>query len=231
MNLDVLFVSDMNRLLTICFYAVSAFLIGSVGWVVLLRFVPVTYTPLMTVRQVESVRQGTRLDLKHRWVSLDRVSPALISAVIASEDAHFYEHNGFSEEGIRRALKEHREGGVRHGGSTISQQTAKNVFCLPHRTMARKVLEAYYTLLIELLWGKDRILEVYLNVAEMGDGVFGVEAAANRFFGCRANLLTKEQSALLAACLPNPRVYQVTCPSDYVRSRQQTILLRTCCAR
>ena len=193
----------------------------------LLRFVPVVYTPLMVVREVQAVQEGHPYHLSREWVRLNKVSPALVNAVIASEDAHFYEHNGFSEEGLRRAYEEYRAGEVRHGGSTISQQTAKNVFCLPHRTFVRKGFEAYFTLLIELLWGKERILEVYLNVVEMGDGIFGMEAASREYFGSRARLLTREQSALLAACLPNPHMYHVSNPSPYVLSRQKIILCRT----
>lgn len=214
----------MRRVATYIGIAILSLMIFSVVQVLVLHFVPITCTPLMLLRNLEAHREGREWEIEKYWRPLGAISPNLQKAVIAAEDAHFYEHGGFSAEGIRRAWQERKEGSVRHGGSTISQQTAKNVFCLPHRTYTRKIVEAYYTVLIELLWGKDRILEVYLNVIETGDGVFGAEAASRRYFHCGAGQLSREQAALIAVCLPNPRRLSPAAPTPYIRNRQQTIL-------
>ncbi len=207
-------------------YIAATLFIFSVCEVLLLRFVPVVYTPLMSIRHIEALREGKEWHLKKKWTPLKDISPQLQKAVIASEDSRFYEHNGFSWEGIKNAIEEKRDGNFRHGGSTISQQTAKNVFCLPHRSYIRKAVEAYYTVLIELLWGKERILEVYLNVAETGDGMFGAEAAARQYFGVSANRLNSSQAALIAVSLPNPRKMHPSRPSLYMLKQQQVILRR-----
>lgn len=216
----------MKKIFKYIVYVLITAMILSVLQVVVLRFVPITCTPLMLLRKYEATKEGRSLTIQKQWTSLNEMSVNIQKAVIASEDTQFYEHGGFSEEGIRRALRESKEGNVRHGGSTISQQTAKNVFCLPHRTYFRKAIEAYYTVLIELIWGKKRILEVYLNVAEMGDGIFGAEAAAQHYFHRCSSKLTSEQAALIAVCLPNPRSMNPMHPSNYVLQRQHTILYR-----
>ena len=180
----------------------------SIALVVLYRFVPVRLTPLMVMRKAEAFGRGERLTLRHEWVPLERISPDMISAVVESEDAHYYEHGGFScEDMIDAFYRNRRAGYIVAGGSTISQQTAKNVFCTPARTYVRKLIEAYYTMLIELLWGKDRILEVYLNVIELGDGVFGVESAAQEYFSTSAQQLSPDQSVSLTGIIPCPRCY------------------------
>ncbi len=180
----------------------------SIVLVVVYRFVPVRLTPLMVMRKAEAFGRGERLTLRRDWVPLERISPDMISAVVESEDAHYYEHGGFScEDMIDAFYLNRRVGHIVAGGSTISQQTAKNVFCTPSRTYLRKLVEAYYTMLIELLWGKDRILEVYLNVIELGDGVFGVEAAAQEYFSTSALQLSPGQSASLTGIIPCPRCY------------------------
>ena len=180
----------------------------SIVLVVVYRFVPVRLTPLMVMRKAEAFGRGERLTLRRDWVPLECISPDMISAVVESEDAHYYEHGGFScEDMIDAFYLNRRVGHIVAGGSTISQQTAKNVFCTPSRTYLRKLVEAYYTMLIELLWGKDRILEVYLNVIELGDGVFGVEAAAQEYFATSALQLSPGQSASLTGIIPCPRCY------------------------
>ncbi len=180
----------------------------SIVLVVVYRFVPVRLTPLMVMRKAEAFGRGERLTLRRDWVPLECISPDMISAVVESEDAHYYEHGGFScEDMIDAFYLNRRVGHIVAGGSTISQQTAKNVFCTPSRTYLRKLVEAYYTMLIELLWGKDRILEVYLNVIELGDGVFGVEAAAQEYFSTSALQLSPGQSASLTGIIPCPRCY------------------------
>lgn len=210
----------------LCFLAlVSLFFLLTVGEVLLYKYVPVRRTPLMVIRQVEARRAGTSLTVRKQWVTLDNISPELVRAVMASEDNLFLVHNGFSEQGLRNAVQEKiNTGVVRHGGSTISQQTAKNVFCTPRRTYLRKAFEAYFTVLIELLWDKRRIMEVYLNVIEMGDGIFGAEAASLYYFHHSAARLNRAESALLAVCLPNPHRLSVAHPSAYVQRRQAQIM-------
>ena len=162
----------------------------------------------MVMRKAEAFGRGEQLTFRHEWVPLERISPDMISAVIESEDAHFYDHGGFSFGDMLDAFyRNKRSGCIVAGGSTISQQTAKNVFCTPSRTYTRKLFEAYFTVLIELLWGKQRILEVYLNVIELGDGVFGVESAADEYFSTSALRLNSHQSAALTDIIPCPRCY------------------------
>ena len=198
----------MQRFIRFCVCCAAAFMAVSIALVVLLRFVPVRLTPLMVMRKAEAFGRGERLTLRHEWVPLERISPDMISAVVESEDAHYYEHGGFScEDMIDAFYRNRRAGYIVAGGSTISQQTAKNVFCTPARTYVRKLVEAYYTMLIELLWGKDRILEVYLNVIELGDGVFGVESAAQEYFSTSALQLSPGQSVSLTGIIPCPRCY------------------------
>ena len=198
----------MQRFIRFCACCAAAFMAVSIALVVLYRFVPVRLTPLMVMRKAEAFGRGERLTLRHEWVPLERISPDMISAVVESEDAHYYEHGGFScEDMIDAFYRNRRAGYIVAGGSTISQQTAKNVFCTPARTYVRKLVEAYYTMLIELLWGKDRILEVYLNVIELGDGVFGVESAAQEYFSTSALRLSPGQSVSLTGIIPCPRCY------------------------
>ena len=181
------------------------------------RLVPPPLTFLMVTRTVEG--EG----LSYRWKSLDDISPRLVEAVIASEDARFCSHRGFDMEAIEKALKANERGGRIRGGSTISQQTAKNVFLWPGRDWIRKGLEAGYTVLIEALWGKRRIVEVYLNVAEWAPGVYGAEAAARHWFGKSAADLTPREAARLAAILPSPRRYDAASPGPYVRRRASRV--------
>ncbi len=189
-----------------------------VGLTAVYRFAPPPITYLMVQRLVE----GRGLD--KRWRPISRISPALIQAVIGSEDARFCSHMGFDIEGIRRALRRNeRRGEPVSGGSTISQQTAKNVVLSLHRNYVRKGLEAYVTVLIEALWGKRRIMEVYLNVAEWGPGVYGAEAAAQHWFGVPASRLTRAQAARLAAILPSPLRYRAASPGPYVARRSRAI--------
>jgi len=162
--------------------------------------------------------------LEHRWVDADSIARAAARAAIAAEDQRFLDHHGIDFVSLDRALADYREGDGLRGASTITQQVAKNLFLWQGRSFVRKGLEAYFALLIELLWSKQRILETYLNIAEFGPGVFGVEAAAQRFFGVPAGRLTAPQAALLVAVLPNPHRFNVVRPSAYVRSRQRWVL-------
>lgn len=193
--------------------------------VVAYRFVPVYFTPLMLTRCFEQIADGRSVRLHHEWIPLERMACSMPVAVIASEDQRFMEHHGFDYKAIEQAALEHLDDGKRlRGGSTISQQTAKNVFLWQGRSWLRKGLEAYFTFLIETLWGKQRIMEVYLNSIEMGDGIYGVEAVAEQHFGINAYNLTRADCALIAATLPNPRRYSSKTPSPYMRKRQRQIM-------
>lgn len=207
-------------------WIVVAFFASTILSVVVLRWVPVFFTPLMFIRLVQQSSDDKPLTLHHHWVSLDEMSPSLPIAVMASEDARFQEHHGFDYKAIEKAVirnMKHPERN-RHGASTISQQTAKNVFLWPGRSWLRKGLEVYFTTLIELMWSKQRIMEVYLNSIEMGDGVYGASAVAEYHFGTTADKLTKSQCALIAVSLPNPRRFNSAKPSGYMLKRQKRIL-------
>lgn len=195
------------------------FIALSILWVLILKWVPVWVTPLMISRSIE-YRNDDSFHTHKKWRSYDNISPELARAVIASEDNLFAEHNGFDWKEMRKAIDEHKNKGKRlRGASTISQQTAKNVFLIPSRSFVRKAFEAYFTVLIEWIWGKERILEVYLNVAEMGKGVYGAEAAAQQFFGKKAAELNRREASLITACLPNPIDRHADKPSEYVNKR------------
>ena len=183
-----------------------SFFLSTLLLVVLFKFVPVPFTPLMWLRHMEAYREGRSLDIQHEWVPLEDISPNLIAAVINHEDAKFYEHRGFDWDAIVYAYEQNQHYGyIISGGSTISQQTAKNIFTFHSRTYLRKAVEAYFTVLIEFIWGKERIMEVYLNMIEMGDGVFGAEAAAEHYFCDSAAGLNRYEANDLAARLPDPR--------------------------
>ena len=188
------------------------------------KWCPVYVTPLMVIRCAQQVQHGEKLRLKHHWVPLDSMSIYMPVAVMASEDQRFLDHNGFDLVEINKTLEERRSGKRFRGGSTISQQTAKNVFLWPNPSWLRKGLEAYFTILIEFFWGKERIMEVYLNSIEMGDGIYGAEAVAQQHFGRRAITLTRPNCALIAATLPNPLKFSSKEPSSYMLKRQTAIM-------
>ena len=192
--------------------------------VLVYKWCPVYVTPLMVIRCAQQVSHGERIRLKHHWVPLDSMSIYMPVAVMASEDQRFLTHNGFDFIEINKTIKERKSGKRFRGGSTISQQTAKNVFLWPKQSWVRKGLEAYFTVLIEFIWGKERIMEVYLNSIEMGDGIYGAEAVAQQHFGRRAITLTRTNCALIAATLPNPLKYSSKEPSSYMLKRQTAIM-------
>jgi len=200
--------------------------LASILWVLIYRWLPVPFTPLMGIRLVEQVVDGKGVRFEKDWVSIDEISPSLQLAVVSSEDQLFLDHFGFDIEAIKRAMKHNKKKKKKNirGASTISQQTAKNVFLWQGRNWIRKGLEVYFTGLIELIWSKERILEVYLNVIEMGDGIYGAEAASQVYFNRPAEKLSAHQAALIAATLPNPRKYSAVKPSNYIKGRQQWIL-------
>ena len=206
-------------------WMVVAFFGSTILAVVAFRFLPVWFTPLMFIRLGEQIAEGKEIKLRHHWVPLREMTPYMPLAVIASEDQRFLSHHGFDFEAIEKAAKRNRQDNKRKlGASTISQQTAKNVFLWPGRTWVRKGLEAYFTTLIELMWSKERIMEVYLNSIEMGDGIYGAEAVAQWHFSLPGSQLAKGQCALIAATLPNPRKYSSAAPSPYMVKRKNKIL-------
>ena len=200
-----------------------ALFILSLLFVLLYKYVPVYYTPLMLTRSVEQLQKNKKIRIAHQWIPLSKISPNLIQAVVASEDNLFLIHNGFDFEQIEIAKQDAEKGRRLRGASTISQQTAKNVFLFPHRSWIRKGFEAYFTVLIEFVWGKERIVEVYLNSIEMGDGIFGAQAVAKAHFNKTADKLTVSEAALIAASLPNPREFNSARPSAYLLKRQANI--------
>ncbi|BEG98353.1 monofunctional biosynthetic peptidoglycan transglycosylase [Bacteroides sedimenti] len=191
---------------------------------IIYRFVPVYVTPLMVIRCGQQIIDGEEVTLKHKWVSFDKISKHLPMAVIASEDNKFATHHGFDFEAIQMAVEESERGKRSRGASTISQQTAKNVFLWPESSWIRKGFEVYFTVLIETFWSKERIMEVYLNSIEMGKGIYGAEAAAKYKFHTTAKKLSRGQCALIAATLPNPLRFDSANPSRYILRRQAKIL-------
>lgn len=200
------------------FFAISILL------VIVFKWVPIPFTPLMAIRAVENKWEGKDAVLSHDWVPLEEISPNLQKAVIASEDGNFLKHYGFDFQAMQKAFKNNQKGKRIKGGSTISQQTAKNVFLWQGRSYLRKGLEAYFTVLIELIWGKERIMEVYLNSIEMGKGVYGAEEAAKHWYRKSAVNLTKREAAGIAAILPNPLKYKAINSSSYIERRKDKIL-------
>ena len=194
--------------------------------VVILKYIPVYITPLMLIRSVESVIDGQTPQINHRWVPLEKISHNLPQAVMASEDNLFLKHSGFDLEQIQKAQIEAQEGKRQRGASTISQQTARNVFLWQHRSWLRKGLEAYFTFLIEKIWGKERIMEVYLNSIEMGRGIYGADAVARINFNTTPAKLSKEQCAYIAVSLPNPRERDSAHPTSKMRKMHNTVLKR-----
>src|SRR5690606_31442339 len=192
----------------------SVFVVIIYGWI------PVPFTPLMAIRAIEFPEEN----IQHDWVSIDNISNNLKVAVIASEDQNFPTHNGFDVKAIEKALENNRLGKRVKGASSISQQTAKNVFLWPHRSWVRKGFEVYFTFLIETFWSKERILEVYLNSIEMGKGVYGAEAASKAWFNKPASALNPQEAAAIAAILPNPRQYKANPASNYIQGRKNWVV-------
>lgn len=204
-------------------WAAVAFFGSSILAVVALRFIPVYFTPLMFIRCAQQIKDGESIKLHHHWVPLDEISPHMPVAVMASEDQRFLLHHGFDYQAIEKAVKHNRDSRRKRGASTISQQTAKNVFLWPGRSWVRKGFEVYFTALIELMWSKQRIMEVYLNSIEMGPGIYGVEAVARDNFDKSAKDLFRDECALIAATLPNPRKFSSKYPSPYMLKRRRQI--------
>ncbi len=214
----------MKRLLRFLYTVMLWFLGLSVSLVVIYKFIPVPFTPLMIVRFVETKNNDQEVSFDHDWEPLENISPNLQKAVIASEDGTFLQHYGFDFKAMGKALKNNQKGKKIKGGSTISQQTAKNVFLWQGRSYLRKGLEAYFTFLIELFWGKERIMEVYLNSIEMGNGIYGAQAASRHWYHKDASHLSVKEAAGIAAILPNPRKFKASNSSSYINKRKTKIV-------
>ena len=215
--------SRFNIISKILKWVVVAFFGSTILVTVLYRFMPVYYTPLMFIRCFQQIGEGKSIRMHHHWVPMSEISPHMPVAVMASEDQRFLLHHGFDYQAIEKAALHNLEGKKKHGASTISQQTAKNVFLWPGRSWVRKGFEAYFTVLIEFMWSKQRIMEVYLNSIEMGDGIYGVDAVAADHFTTDAADLSRSQCALIAATLPNPRKFSSKDPSAYMLKRRSQI--------
>ena len=199
---------------------ISGLILFSIFMVLLYKWLPVPFTPLMAIRYFENPEE----EIRHSWVPPQDISRHLQLSVIASEDQNFVKHNGFDFEAIEKAIEDNQKGKRVRGASTISQQTAKNVFLWPGRNWFRKGLEVYFTFLIETFWSKERILEVYLNSIEMGRGIYGAEAAAQHWFNKSAANLSIYEAAAIAAVLPNPREYRANPASNYINQRKNWIV-------
>lgn len=211
----------MKRFFKFIFKALIWFIVITVLWVVAYKYLPVPYTPLMAIRAYNG---DENYQTKHQWESIDEISSYLQLAVICAEDQNFMKHNGFDYDAIEKAYEKNKTGKRLRGASTISQQTAKNVFLWPERSWLRKGMEVYFTFLIETMWSKERIMEVYLNSIEMGDGVFGAEAAAQYWFNKSAKNLSQYEAAAIAAILPTPRNYRAFPASAYIEKRKSWIV-------
>jgi len=209
-----------KRVLRFIGFTILGLFIFSVGMVVIYRFVPIPVTILQLTRCIEQFQEDKPIVLYKDWEPLENISNKLQLAVVCAEDQKFLNHYGFDVEAIEKAIEHNSKGKKVRGASTISQQTAKNVFLWEGRTWVRKGLEVYFTGLIELFWSKERIMEVYLNVIEMGDGIYGAQAASKHYFRKDASKLSSAEAALLASILPSPRRYSVVRPSGFVRGRQ-----------
>ncbi|MFN8208644.1 MAG: monofunctional biosynthetic peptidoglycan transglycosylase [Bacteroidales bacterium] len=213
-----------GKILSFLRWIIIVFLLWSVGGVIIYRFWNPPLTFLMLQRLKEQAVAGQKLKLDRKWVPLEKISPNLIQAVVASEDNNFLNHYGFDMEAISDALHHNEKSKRVHGASTITQQTAKNVFLWPKRSYTRKAFEFYFTLLIETFWSKERIMEVYLNSIEMGKGIYGAEAAARTYFRKPASRLSRAEAALIATSLPAPRKRNPAAPSAYMLRHQARIL-------
>lgn len=210
---------QIKRLFKIIFLIILAATLLSILLVLSMRWINPVGTALMVERKIEAWQTGTNIEFKRDWRNLNEISDNLKLAVIASEDQNFPYHHGFDMQAIKEALEHNAKGGSVRGASTISQQVAKNIFLWSGRSWFRKGLEVWFTAWIELLWSKERVLEVYLNSAEWGEGIFGAEAAAQQYFGTTAKQLTKDQASTMTAVLPNPLRWSPANPTAYIKTR------------
>lgn len=217
----------LKRIYRFILKVLVGFFVLSLGWVMLYKYVPVRWTPLMLKRSIENIDQKGYRNVR-AWVDIEDVSPVMVRAVLASEDGRFMEHHGFDFKELQKMHKEHQTKGKKiRGCSTVSQQVAKNCFTFCGRSWWRKGFEAYYTILIELFWSKERIMEVYLNIAETGKGVFGVEAVSQQYFGRSASKLNTHQAVSIVCVLPNPHVRNPKTVTQKNKTKYNTTYKRT----
>lgn len=214
----------LKRFFKFIFKLIVGAIILSIGMVILYKWVPVPITPLMLIRGVENYQNDKPFSWEHDWVSIDKISKNMQLAVICSEDQNFLNHKGFDVNAIEKAYENNKKGKRIKGASSISQQTAKNVFLCPERSWLRKGLEVYFTFLIETIWSKERIIEVYLNSIEMGPGIYGAEAAATYWYNKPASKLTPYEAASIAAILPNPLKFKARPATNYIERRKAWIV-------
>lgn len=214
----------MTKIFRFLFKTLLWLLVIPIIGVVVFKWVPVPATPLMVIRYFEQKGADKETIWKHDWVPIDEISKNLQLAVICSEDQNFLSHNGFDLKAIEKAFDSNQKSEKVRGGSTISQQTAKNVFLWPERSWLRKGMETYVTFWIELIWSKERIMEVYLNSIEMGNGIYGAEAASQYWFKKPASKLSKSEAAAIAAILPRPLKYRANPPTNYIAGRKLWIM-------
>ena len=214
----------IRKSIAILLKLVLLFMLTSIGFTLLFRFVPPPFSGVMATQSVSATPSNPKGEIRQQWVSIDRISCHLVRAVVAAEDQKFEHHIGFDISAIQAALRHNLSGGAIRGGSTISQQTAKNLFLWTRRSLLRKGLEAYFTILLETLWSKKRIMEVYLNYIELGDGIYGAESAARTYFKKSAKTLTIAESALLAAMLPSPKTRNPLQPSRRLQRKQTWVM-------
>jgi monofunctional glycosyltransferase len=216
--------SIFRKILTGLKWSVIVFFTSSIFLVIVYRFVNPPITTFMVYKTASQIISGEKIKLDKSWVKIENISPNMIRAVIAAEDNRFVTHWGIDTKAIKEAVEHNKDGNTTHGASTISQQTAKNVFLWPSRTFVRKGLEFYFTMLIEGIWGKKRIMEVYLNVIETGKGIYGIEKAAQIYFHTKSSNLSDSQTALIAGSLPSPQRYNPANPGNYLASRRDQII-------
>jgi len=216
--------SRLKKILLVAGRVLLWFVMATVLWVIAYRFIDPPITFLMIQRNMERSAADKPYKMEKEWVDFEDIADNMKHAAVSAEDQLFLKHLGFDVQAIEKAFQANRNNKKIKGGSTISQQTAKNVFLWPGRSWVRKGFEAYFTLLIEVFWSKERILEVYLNVIEMGDGIYGAEAAAQSYYGKSCGKLSKSQAAMIAACFPNPRRWSPRKPTAYIRHRQYLIM-------
>ncbi len=217
-----------KKIIKFLFFFIIWFVIGSIFITIAYKFINPPVTPLMLIRVIENTIDGKDAKIEKNWASFDNISPNLFRAVIASEDGRFNSHDGIDWKAIEQARKynERYKGKKRRGASTISMQTARNTFLWLKGGYFRKGLEVFFTYMIEIIWGKRRIIEVYVNVIEWGDGIYGIDAASRKYFNKPPSKLTRREAALLAAVLPNPRRWSPARPTNYIMKRKNTILAR-----
>ncbi|MBM2816790.1 MAG: monofunctional biosynthetic peptidoglycan transglycosylase [Ignavibacteria bacterium] len=216
------------KIFKIIFYIIVSFVFLSVFTVFVYKYIPPPVTPPMLMRVVEGLFEGKFIGIEKSWASYDEISPNFYRAVISGEDARFLSHGGIDWKAVEVAKRYNKlhEGQKKRGASTITMQTAKNTFLWHGRNYVRKAMEAYFTILIETIWGKKRILEIYANVVEFGEGLYGAEAASQKFFNKPARTLSKREAALLAAVMPNPRRWSPAAPTPYILKRVDFIMGR-----